>query len=395
MKKTFMIGGWLAPDNTVEAYKLAKGCGINTMYLLGEACKFCGDDEQVEAVRVAKAAGVNAIPLVTHRRMTFKDERLLQYDNVPAIMLSDEPSAERYPLLEECIKEFYETYPTSVRCEINLLPNYATIEQLKAKDYFEYVEKYVELHERVMPAGNVLSVDHYPIFKKDGGIIITPLWLRCLSTLTYFSRRKNLPTHCFIQTMAFGLPNDVAQDFAMLRMQFMTYLAFGFRAFSHFCYASPGIDAQFLAHQEAIIGRNGLPTKLYDDVKNVNALVQTFAESYLDYRHIGTVAIAPDGQCVEAFEKWVEYLDLTDTDIAEVTTDCPVLIGKFINAAGEKGLFVTHYNLPDKADGLVQIRLKEKKDAVLHKDGETESVSGCDCLRLNLEAGNGVFIQLK
>lgn len=395
MKKTFMIGGWLAPDNTVEAYELAKGCGINTMYLLGEACKFCGDDEQVEAVKAAQAAGVNAIPLVTHRRMTFKDERFLQFDNVPAIMLSDEPSADRYSKLEECIKEFYELYPTSMRCEINLLPNYATLEQLKAKDYFEYVEKYVEMHERVMPSGNVLSVDHYPIFKKDGGIIITPLWLRCLSTLTYFSRRKNLPTHCFIQTMAFGLPNDVAQDFDMLRMQFMTYFAFGFRAFSHFCYVSPGIDAQFLAHQEAIIGRNGLPTKLYDEVKKVNALVQTFAESYLDYTHKGTVAIAPEGQSIEAFEKWAEYLDLTDTDIAEVTTECPVLIGKFINEKGERAFFVTHYNLPSEATGSVQIRLKEKKNAVLHKDGKTEKISGCDCFHINLEAGNGVFIQLQ
>jgi hypothetical protein len=390
-----MIGGWLAPKNTVEAYKLAKECGINAMYLLGSDCGFCGDDGQIEAVKVAQAVGVNAIPLVTHRRMTFKDERLLQFDNVPAIMLSDEPSSDRYPHLEECIKEFYEMYPTSMRCEINLLPNYATLDQLKTKDYFEYVEKYVEMHERVMPKGNVLSVDHYPIFKKDEGIVITPLWLRCLSTLTYFSRRKDLPTHCFIQTMAFGKPNDVAQDFALLRMQFMVYFAFGFRAFSHFCYASPGIDALFLEHQEAIIGRNGLPTKLYDEVKKVNGLVQSFANSYLDYRHLGTVAIAPEGQSVEAFEKWAEYLDLADTNIAEVTTDCPLLVGKFRNEKNEEALFVTHYNLPDKGVGCVTLRLKEKRNATLQKDGETQTVLSSDCLQIDLEAGNGVFIRLQ
>ena len=149
-------------------------------------------------------------------------------------------------------------------------------------------------------------------------------------------------------------------------MQFMVYFAFGFRAFSHFCFNSPGIDAQFLEHQEAIIGRNGLPTKLYYEVCKVNELVQSFADSYLDYEHKGTVAIAPENKKIEAFEKWPEYLDYSDTDIVKVCTDCPTLIGKFLNAEGQEAFFVTHYNLPSEADGSVKICFKTKKDVTLH-----------------------------
>ena len=388
-----MIGGWLAPGNTVEEYKLAKDCGINAMYLLGEACKFAGDDEQIDAIKAAQGAGINAIPLVTHRRMTFKDERFLQFDNVPAIMLADEPSADRFPKLEEQIKEFYQLYPKTMRCEINLLPNYATLEQLKTESYFEYVQKYVEMHERVMPDGNILSVDHYPIFKKDGGVVVIPLWLRCLSTLAYFARRKNFPCHCFIQTMAFAA-NDVAQDFNMLRFQFMVYFAFGYRAFSHFCYASPKIDAQFLEHQEAIIGRDEKPTKLYYEVAKVNDFVQSFAEDYLPYRYLGTVAVLPEKVTMPAFEQWVEYLDFSDTSVLFAKADCPLLVGKFINEQGKQALFITHYNLPNEPTASVEIALKEKKNLTLLKDGKREEKTSCDKFIVDLEAGNGVFVML-
>ena len=393
MKKEFMIGGWLAPENTVEAYRLAKGCGINTMYLLGGACKFAGDDEQIDAIKACKGAGVNAIPLVTHRRMTFKDERFMDYDNVPAVMLRDEPSAEEYPMLEEKMEEFYQFYPKTMRCEINLLPNYATLNQLKAESYFDYVQRYMEIHERKLPEGNVLSVDHYPIFKKGDGVAITPLWLRCLSTLTYFSRRKNLPTHCFLQTMAFGAGNDVQQNFNSLRLQFMVYFAFGFRGFTHFCYASPGIDAQFLPHQEAIIGRDRQPSKLYEEVRKANELAQTFAESYLPYTHQGTRAYAPEGERVEAFEDWCEEVDFGKTSLKAVTTDCPLLIGKFNKEEKTEAFFVTHYAWIDGKQGKAKIAFDGKKKLVLHYDGKTEE-RVCEVLELALEAGNGIFIEV-
>jgi hypothetical protein len=393
MEKKFMIGGWLAPGNTVEEYELARNCGINAMYLLGEACKFAGDDEQIDAIKAAQGAGINAIPLVTHRRMTFKDERFLQFDNVPAIMLADEPSAERFPKLEEQIKEFYELYPKTMRCEINLLPNYATLDQLKTQTYFEYVQKYVEMHERVMPEGNVLSVDHYPLFKKEDKIVIIPLWLRCLSTLGYFARRKNLPCHCFIQTMAFAT-NDVAQDFNMLRFQFMVYFAFGYRAFSHFCYASPGINEQFMKHQEAIIGRDKKPGKLYEEVTKANAFVQSFADSYLPYRYLGTVAVLPPEWKDPAFEQWPEYLDFSDTSVLSAKADCPLLIGKFVNEQGKEALFITHYSLPDKPSASVEIVFNGEKKVTLLKDGKTEERKSNDRLIVDLEAGNGVFVQL-
>ena len=49
-KTEFKIGGWLAPENTVEAYTLAKECGINSMYLLGGYCGTAAEQKQIEVI---------------------------------------------------------------------------------------------------------------------------------------------------------------------------------------------------------------------------------------------------------------------------------------------------------------------------------------------------------
>ena len=233
----FMIGGWLAPKNTTRDYLLAKNCGVNTMYLLSEDAGWLGDDIQVDAVRICKEVGMDAIPVVNTQIIQVHDERLLEFDNVPAILLWDEPSIEKFSLLKEKIDEFYQYFDNSIRCEINLNPSYAPPHVLGTDNYFEYVRKYVEeVHSKMASRANVLSLDFYPLFKRDEGTVITPMWLPCLSVIAHFAALHNLPTHCFIQTMPFSQGNDVVQTFETLRMQFMVYLAFGFRAFSHFCY---------------------------------------------------------------------------------------------------------------------------------------------------------------
>lgn len=387
----FMIGGWLSPKNTRRDYMLAKDCGLNAMYLLSSAAGWLGDDEQVEAVRICKEVGMDAIPVVNNKTLQVYDERIFAFDNVPAILLWDEPSVEKFPLLVEKIEEFYKHCDSSIRCEINLNPSYAPARILGTENYFEYVQRYIdEVHSKMTSCANVFSLDFYPLFKREEGTVITPMWLPCLSVIAHFAALKNLSTHCFIQTMPFSQGNDVVQTFETLRMQFMIYMAFGFRAFSHFCYASPGINQEFLEHQEAIVGRNGEPTPLYDCVREANAFVQKFAKRYLPYSYVGTAKFAPS--LIEDFEGWANDFSLKDTAIVGVETDCPILIGAFKKEETE-AFFLTHYALPNEKTGKCTLRFAKKQTLRIFYNGE-EKIMETDGLELEVETGNGTFIEI-
>lgn len=392
-KDEFMIGGWLAPKNTARDYMLAKECGLNTMYLLSAPAGWLGEDIQLDAVRICKEVGMDAIPVVNTRLgddLVLFDERLYAYDNIPAVILWDEPSLGKFPFLVEKIEEFYKHWDKNVRCEINLYPSYTPPKALGTENYFEYVEKYVNDVHSKMPGANVFSLDFYPIFKREEGIVVTPMWLPCLSIMAHFSALKKLPTHCFIQTMPFAIGNDVVQTYELLRMQFTTYMAFGFRAFTHFCYASPGISEEFREHQEAVIGRNGEPSALYEPVRESNAFAQGFAPYYLPYTYVGTAKFAPNA--MEDYEGWAMNYNLENTAVKSVEVDCPILVGAFQKEGGE-AFFVTHFALPEKADGKCTLRLDGVRTLRLTKDNKTWETT-TDTLDVTLEAGNGIFVEI-
>ena len=397
-KTEFMIGGWLAPaQNAEEDYRLAKACGVNTMYLIGEACGWVGDKEQTRAVEICSACGMAAIPMVENNleRVCCKD--FLQYDNIPAVILYDEPSAELFPKLSKTIREFRKFYPDRIRSEINLLPSYSTEAVLGTKDYPEYVERFVGELLPEMSDNKVLSIDYYPLYSSEDGYVLDPGWLKCLSVLTYHAKRSNTPTHCFIQTMPFAKANDVAQNFETLRFQFMTYLAMGFRAFTHFCYASPGISETFLEHQEAIVGRDGKPTGLYEPVRQVNALIQTFAEAYLRYAYEGTCGIAADGgPTPDDFANWMWQLEKNDLPVNEIHTTCNLLVGKFRDDEGRQALFLTNYTFGDSQMARIDLDFGQRMSLSVHQNGKTQEAFTADGhFSMDLESGNGSFIEIK
>lgn len=390
-KTEFKIGGWLAPENTVEAYELAKECGVNSMYLLGEYCGTAVDKKQIEAIEVCKKCGMLAIPTVDRTMDGLTKTEFLQYDHIPSFLMYDEPSLNTFSTLVEKIKQFNACYQGKIECEINLNPSYMSAHILGTENYEEYVARFSKEVYPYLIGNKHFSLDYYPMYAPNGGYNLDPAWLRCLNIFSFYAQENGAPMHCFIQTMPFGA-NDIKQDFASLRFQFMTYLAMGFTAFSHFCYASPGFSNEFKEHQEAIIGRDLKPTRLYEEVKKANAHVQTFAESVLAYTYQGTCPVAAE-ENYEHFEGWKWQKKLSQLCLKEVKTDKHLLLGLYENDNKKKALFVTNYTSMSSGAGDIILRFDKEYDFVLQKDGVRTRSKGTE-LKIALEDGNGVWIEI-
>ena len=391
-KTEFKIGGWLAPENTVEAYTLAKECGINSMYLLGGYCGTAAEQKQIEAIEVCGKCGLLAIPTVDRTMEGLINAEFLKYDHIPSFLLYDEPSVKTFPTLVEKIQQFNACYQGQIECEINLNPSYMSAAFLGTEDYEDYVARYSKEVYPYLMGNKHFSLDYYPMYAPNGGYNLDPAWLRCLNIFSFYAKENDAPMHCFLQTMPFGA-NDVKQDFASLRFQFMTYLAMGFTSFSHFCYASPGLSKEFKEHQEAVIGRNLKPTRLYEEVKKANAHVQTYAESVLAYTYQGTCPVATE-ENYEHFANWKWQKNLSQLCLTEVKTDKHLLLGLYENGTGEKALFVTNYTSMSNGVGNITLRFDKDYVFVLQKDGERIAKKGNE-LQIALEDGNGIWIEIR
>ena len=83
---------------------------------------------------------------------------------------------------------------------------------------------------------------------------------------------------------------------------------------------------------------------------------------------------------------------LENTAVREVNADCPVLVGAFEKEGGE-AFFVTHFALPEKADGNCTLRFDSVRTLRITKDKTTWETT-TDCLEVVLEAGNGIFVEI-
>ena len=82
-------------------------------------------------------------------------EEYKDFENVIGWEVTDEPNADRFPILAEITKAFNK-YAPGKDVVINLFPNYASSKQLGTENYMTYLEKFAS----TVPTG-VLSYDHY------------------------------------------------------------------------------------------------------------------------------------------------------------------------------------------------------------------------------------------
>lgn len=214
------------------------------------------------------------------------DAVLADYGDHPALagyFLTDEPSAAQFPLLGAVNQYLRRKDPRRVPF-INLLPNYASPEQLGTKTYDEHVKQFIQT---VRPA--LVSWDHYALL---GGGFERPEYFANLETVLRQATAADVP---FVQIIL-SVPHLGYRDpsEAELRWQVFTTLAYGAKGVLYFTYWTPfSADEKQQGFRNAIIGENGQRTPKYDQVKRINARVKALAPTLVKLRSVAAYHTAP------------------------------------------------------------------------------------------------------
>jgi len=193
--------------------------------------------------------------------------------------LRDEPPAAYFDGLEKVASVVREKAPGKWPY-INLFPNYATGEQLGAKDYPEYLDKFVATcHPPIM------SYDHYALM--DDGTL-GGQYFENLEQMRAAAKKANVPFWNIVLGVAHF--NFATPSFEGLRFQVYTTLACGGRGISYFTYFTSTTGNYRLG----AIDQFGNPSPTWYLLQNVNLQIQKLAPTLLkltsdDVYHFGTV----------------------------------------------------------------------------------------------------------
>ena len=220
----FIIIGDATPLSTdVETLKIFKDSGINTFVL------YPNERDHYDAIKRCGSAGLNLFifggsPLSSGNREFFPDAigtfpnfiarynkdgvDLNEYSFVTGLYMIDEPGADLFCIIDEIyVKWFNEHYAEKKIWHINLLPSYATAEQLSVGGdgkvaYKEYVDKYADDVLSKVKGIKTIGVDHYPLRKKDGKIFLSDDWLFDLAVIGSTAKRMGAIYSVCIQVFA-------------------------------------------------------------------------------------------------------------------------------------------------------------------------------------------------
>jgi hypothetical protein len=240
-------------------------------------------DAILKALEAAKAAGVR---LLVHSPELDSDpvgtvNRLKGHPALAGYFLADEPDTTAFPKLA--------TWADKIRSAdrghiiyINLLPNYATTDQLRATSYAQYVDRFA----KAVPS-TFLSFDFYPIVGKS----VRPSWYENLEVVSAAARKADKPFWAFALSLRhYGYPVATIEN---LREEVYSDLAYGAQGIQYFTYWQPtSFDCG-----DSPIDANGKRTAVYDVVKRINAEIRAISPVFAGAK---AVSIGHTGEHIPA-----------------------------------------------------------------------------------------------
>lgn len=195
--------------------------------------------------------------------------------------IEDEPNTDRFSALNSIVKKIRLLDKNHVTY-INLLPNYATPDQLKAPNYNEYVKMYA-----TKVNANVISFDHYALV--DNKIRFN--FYQNLEIIKQVSLQNNLPFWAFACSVIHF--NYRKPTVGGLKLQQFSNLLYGAEGLQYYTYW--GVNDEYWKlnnYSYAIVDSAGKPTPTYNVVKVVNEQIKKlswiFTKSKVDsVFHVG------------------------------------------------------------------------------------------------------------
>lgn len=409
----YIINSWYSPKSTLEQYQLYKDANFNWIILQGDNV----NADPSAHFDLCDELGIKAyLDLNNNLTSITTSSKYLKYSSYKGIYAYDEPF-------------FEDTFTNgTVHCGINSIANYlegfemanegkdfivnlnpiysqAIIEQTSNKGgYKAYVDEYCKLILNNISSGDKwLACDSYPL--KTSG-----LYTGWLENLEYYSVAKQnylaegvkVKTNMMFQSMPFASSWNVIPNYAMLSLQFYTCLAFGYDSVTYFCYATPRISDDFRESQFALVDRNGIPTNIYYDAKQLNSEILSFDHYFMTFNNWqGICPIVAEGSSDKAnssFNGISMPLTLSSLGgIKNVTADGDILIGHVKDEKGNSAYWVVNYDEESLSKGnKINVDIEFKNDynqTYQFIKGEKKAVAiSNESINLSLESGQGVFI---
>ena len=268
------VPDWKTSD---ENFKTLSECGFNVSLY-----PYSSLDLLVKACRSAEKYGVRVLGRCAEMynapvkaAQTLKSEKgFFEY------FMQDEPNVHEIRQRQKEIEALKRI--DSTHCfYINLLPcvNPEWIaSSTKARDYHEYL--------RTASATDIqqLSFDYYPI-TTDG---IRATWYDNLEMVRKESLVSGKPFWAFTLSVPHDVPSSKTNKYPMptlasLRLQIYSNLAYGAQAIQYFTYWNPGKNEGYNYH-DAPISREGVKTKTYDLVRQMNGELKSVASLFYHAR---------------------------------------------------------------------------------------------------------------
>lgn len=407
-ENVFRIGAWVAPPSanwnnmgnpnyiTDANYQDVADSGINMMYALYEignrsATKTAADLAAAKGIKyLARDYAVDVDPVKLEYEQGDMHQATQLYDGSAGFngfLVHDEPGADEFDRLGSLKKYYDKEYPGK-EFYVNLFPSYASLSQIQANSYGEYLDQYIA---KVKP--DFVSYDHYALSKDGyGKYHITEDVLWNLEMVANRCKKAGIPMYTFVASMQYdGSSRD--PDEKDIRWQVMTELAYGSRSIQYFCYWTP-IESSFSSYV-AMITADGKKTDRYGYVQTVNKEIAGVDEALLDFSWEGTLPVK--GKDVTTLNKPFAMLETPLTSIAGISniqTSQDSLIGAFKGKDGRDGYFITNFSEPrDGKSDAISLSFNGANSALVYHYGKAETVALKNSVfTYSLDAGDGIFV---
>lgn len=322
------------------------------------------------------------------------EERLAkyaQYSSFAGILAADEPHSGKFENLRVLQDWFKQRYPDK-EFEVNLLPDYASAEQLTGDEHAEHdYPKHVDDFVNVV-APEYLSYDHYalcidPTTKKP---YLRASYLKNLEVVAKKAKETEIPFKVFLLTLGHWDFRTVS-TYEDIAWQIYTSLAYGAAGAQTFTYWTmlgypPGNEARVTT---GVVGAQGELLPAWYAMKEVLHEARAFEKAYFAYRWEKCIYFlaGESNPLTESLEKNKDEL------LLDVKTDNDLIVGCFTNQNKRAYLIA---NITDPADKLsVQAKLQFSSNgkAKIWQGGRAYNIDERNSYTLQLRAGEGVLLE--
>ena len=344
----FPITYWYGPPaekTTVPVYRQVAEAGFTLGGSMGESGKTVG--ENLKMLDACFANGMKG--LVIDGRMDkiiagaegweqLAADMVEDYSAHPALFgyyVTDEPDTTKFEALGRVV-EIFRRLDSKHPTYINLFPNYATAEQLKAPNYYTYVEEYIKICKP-----DFVSYDHYHflsvpdpdarveetsderenLIRKSAMINVDRGgFFDNIEDVRNLCEKYNLPFMVIILLIQHGPYRYLTEG--EIRFEAFQSLCYGAKYLSYFTYWTV-IDSpdSWWKWREALVDENGCVLRHYYDVQKVNRDVARWGKILKKRKNLKVMHYGPEK------ERVVNYKP--DEIVNSISGDCRLTIGEF------------------------------------------------------------------